>query len=146
MDTRYDGPRRAPNRLVLYPCEHSRVTGELDALHLEWRLGRKRAVRAAGIHTVSDLIAFDHRAFWKKRLVLADIDPGALGKVINNRNAGTRSRSITPWDLRTGRAHLNGNRTIQELLDDIRGYDIQIRIERALVRLPIEPWLPPAQY
>jgi hypothetical protein len=40
--TRYDAGRSAPNQLVLYTEAHSRITGELNCLHVEWRLNRPK--------------------------------------------------------------------------------------------------------
>jgi hypothetical protein len=36
--SRYDPSRAAPQRIVVYSEKNSRVTGELNCLHLEWRL------------------------------------------------------------------------------------------------------------
>ena len=49
--SRYDAGRWAPNSLVLYKEEEfSRITGELNCLHIEWRLCGGRALRSAGIY------------------------------------------------------------------------------------------------
>jgi hypothetical protein len=79
-DTRYDADRAAQNGIVFYKEDHSRITGEEYCLHLEWRLNRLRAVRAAGIETGQDLLKFDHRAFWQKRLRLYEVDEGPDGE------------------------------------------------------------------
>ena len=49
VGTRYDAARGAPNMTALYRNEFSRVTGEVNCVHLEWRLNGLRAVRNAGI-------------------------------------------------------------------------------------------------
>src|SRR6516162_7444446 len=44
----YDASRRAPNRIVNYKQESSRITGEVTSLlHLEWRVNGVRALRRA---------------------------------------------------------------------------------------------------
>jgi hypothetical protein len=46
-ETRYDGPRRARNRIVKYRQDHCRITGEvLPLLHLEWRTNGVRSLRS----------------------------------------------------------------------------------------------------
>jgi hypothetical protein len=136
--TRYDGPRTAANRTVLYRAEHSRVTGELDALHLEWRLGRLKAVRQAGIRSAADLLTFNHRQFWQRRFVLVDIDPERLGRLIRNRADGTCDREALASDGTIGRRWLRAKETIQEIIDALRPC---VRISRALVTLPITNWV-----
>jgi hypothetical protein len=64
------------------------VTGELWCLHLEWRLRSLKAVRAAGIESGEDLIGFNHREFWQKRLLLFDVDRQRLGRLIRNSYTG----------------------------------------------------------
>jgi hypothetical protein len=134
--TRYDGPRTAANRTALYRAAHSRVTGELDALHLEWRCKGLRAVQRAGISCAADLLRFDHRRFWQRHLLLVDIDPERLGRLIRNRNAGTRSET-SGSDGTIGRRWLNTKPTIQEIIDALRR---TVKVSRALVLLPITEW------
>jgi hypothetical protein len=59
--TRYDAPRRAANRIIVYAEEHSRATGELYCLHVEWDAVGRRAVVAAGLAAPRDVLTFDHR-------------------------------------------------------------------------------------
>jgi hypothetical protein len=93
LKTRYDAGRRAPNLLVLYAEDHSRKTGELNCLHIEWRVKSLRAMRAAGINSGQDLPNFDHRAFWQKRLLLYTLDSRRLGRLYRNRVTGKRRRT-----------------------------------------------------
>ena len=51
-ETRYDAGRWAPNSIVFYREASSRITGEANCLHLEWRANGRRAVRRAGINSV----------------------------------------------------------------------------------------------
>ena len=52
-----------------------------------------RACRAAGIGSTSELLKFDHRQFWKDRLLLYEVDAEKLGRMVRNKRDGTRSRS-----------------------------------------------------
>jgi hypothetical protein len=144
--TRYDGGRRAPNRIAWYEEYHSRITGELNCLHFEWRLNSLKAVRRVGIESGNDLIGFDHRQFWQSRLLLFTADQERLGRLITNRANGKRgriSRIKQPdayWiNRRTGGHYLRTRDTIQELIDE---FGRSHRIQRALVPISNEVLLP----
>jgi hypothetical protein len=92
-NTRYDAGRWSANQIALYKQNHCRTTGELNCLHLEWRLNRLKALRSAGIASGCDLMTFSHRDFWKKRLRLYDVDCKQLGRLIRNADNGTRRRT-----------------------------------------------------
>jgi hypothetical protein len=148
--TRYDAGRWSRNGLVIYTENHSRATGELYCLHLEWRANGLRPVQAAGIRSASDLLEFDHHAFWKKRLLLVDVDPERLGRLFRNRASGLKSRSPifkTDWAGRqTNMDQYRGSHilkwgvgSLQELLDAYRG---DVRIDRILEPISNSAWLP----
>ena len=146
--TRYDAGRWSPNQIVIYKQDHCRVTGELNCLHLEWRLNRLKAVRAAGIETGHDLLTFSHRDFWQKRLRLYDVDCRQLGRLIRNSDNGTRRRGfeikqsdryLVNLDGRTGEVFVRSFYTIQELIDHLKR---RYRIQRALVPMPTDALLP----
>jgi hypothetical protein len=146
--TRYDAGRSAPNLIALYGDEHSRITGELNCLHLEWRLNRLKAVRRAGIETGRDLLEFDHRQFWQERLLLFTADKERLGRLIRNQLNGRKSRMSRieqvgnykiNIDKRTGDVHIRSRDTIQELIDQLGP---TYRIHRALVPISSEVLLP----
>jgi hypothetical protein len=148
--SRYDAGRRAPNGLVLYDEDHSRVTGEPSCVHIEWRVRSLRAMRAAGIESGQDLPEFDHRAFWRKRLLLYAVDRRRLGRILRNRVTGKRRR--TPeihqsgqygYDIerRTGGVWARSCETVQELIDDLKSL-CRIRIHRALLPIPNGSLLP----
>jgi hypothetical protein len=147
--TRYDAGRGAPNLLVLYPTDFCRITGELNCLHLEWRLNQLKAVRRVGIESGQDLLEFDHRQFWKERLLLFTVNKERLGRLINNHIEGRRSRSSRMVgvgehykinrDERTGDVYIRSHSTVQELIDELRS---SCRICRALVSIPNEALLP----
>lgn len=145
-ESRYDAGR-APNKIVFYSKPYSRVTGELNCLHLEWHLNGSRAVQRAGIKSGRDLLEFDHRLFWQKRLLLYRVDPERLGRLIRNRSQGKKSRTSEfvksefkyNIDANTGSVHVRACDTIQELIDELKGSH---RIRRALVPISNEVLLP----
>jgi hypothetical protein len=148
--TRYDASRQSRNGLVIYTEHHSRVTGELYCLHVEWRANGVRPVQAAGIKSASDLLEFDHHAFWKKRLLLVDVDPERLGRLFRNRAGGLKSRLPvfkTDWAGRqTNMDQYRGSHilkwgvgSLQEFLDTYRR---EVRIDRILETISNSAWLP----
>jgi hypothetical protein len=152
VGTRYDAARGAPNMTALYRDEFSRVTGELNCVHLEWRLSGLRAVRNAGIESGQDLVEFNHRQFWQKRLLLYDVDPRRLGRLIRNHVHGTRRRtseyqtysngSRVNLDGWTGQGQADAYDTIQQLIDHLTGELHLERVHRALVPVSTESLLP----
>jgi hypothetical protein len=139
--TRYDAARTAPNKIVVYPQDVCRITGQLDCLHIEWRANTRRAVICAGVRSGTDLIKFDHYGFWKSRLLLVDLNKERLGRLIRNRSAKTKRKADTEdgMDRRTGHVLLSAYDTMQELLDE---YGARYRIQRILTYLPNDDWLP----
>jgi hypothetical protein len=150
IGTRYDAGPWAPNLIALYPEECSRVTGELNCLHLEWRLKGLKAVRLIGIEAGQDLLAFNHRQFWQERLLLVTADKERLGRLINNQRNGRKSRvsrvtqiSKNFWiniDKRVGDIQIRSHDTFQELIDQLGP---SYRIHRALAPISNEVLLPP---
>jgi hypothetical protein len=148
--TRYDLGRWSKNAITLYTERYSRVTGELFCLHVEWRANVLRAVQAAGIKSAADLLQFDHHAFWKKRLLLVDVDIERLGRLFRNSARKTRSRTTafeTDWagrkinnDRCWGGVIVGSVGSLQELLDTYRGL---VRLHRALRPISNSAWLPP---
>jgi hypothetical protein len=138
--TRYDA-YRAPNKTVLYRNKYSRITGELNCLHLEWHVNGKEAVRATGIFTGRDLLKFNHHKFWKERLLLYDVieDDDRVGRYIDNFVTKKKRRQPGPLDGRRGHVILASELTMQELVDRYG----QCRIQRLMLRLPTDVWLPP---
>jgi len=146
---RYDAARSAPNKIVVYSEDFTRITGEPDCLHIEWRTTRARATRATGIESVGDLLVFDHRRFWQKRLRLYDVDCDKLGLMMANRSEGRRHRRPKtiprgnircPSEARTGEHYAQKYETTQELIHQMKPI---CRIHRALIPLSIEIFLPP---
>lgn len=138
--TRYDAQRSARNSLVLYRQIYSRITGELCVMHLEWRANGLHAVRAAGISPGKDLLKFDHREFWKKRLVLCRIvAEDRVGRYLHNRTHSRKRRQPDDRDHRTGHVICNSVGTMQEMIDK---YGARFGIQRVMEKLPIEAFLP----
>ncbi len=136
--TRYSGPRRAPNNIVVYDDKPSKLTGEIDVLHFDWRIRGTAALRRAGIASVNDLTGLNHIAFWRQRQLFFEIDLTRLGRMSNNRAFGINRRR--PWiekyrpglavdmDQRAGTiiAHAYGQTdfgfSVQNIIDELRGY------------------------
>lgn len=144
--TRYDGGRCAPNQITLYRAQYSRVTGELNCLHLEWRLNTLASVQNAGITSGVHLFEFDHRQFWARRMRLVSADPEKLGRCIRNRVNGTKSRTPEPGnnrfvnlDQRRGSVMLQAFGTMQEFVD---AFGSSLRLHRILSAIPNEAFLP----
>jgi hypothetical protein len=95
-----------------------------------------------GIQTGRDLLNFDHRSFWQKRLLFQTVDPDQLGRLIRNRNAGKRSRVSDDTAVRTGHVFVNSVSSIQELIDKYRKLG---KLSRILQTIPNEGWLPSSQ-
>jgi hypothetical protein len=132
--TRYTGPRQAANKLVTYGDLECRVTGEVCCLHLEWRINGCKPVRRLGIHSPADLLGFDHRAFWKSRLLLYEVDLAKLGRRHRNHfrrysrapRAGWTNDDYDVWTgallLRTVQSE-TGTR-VQDAVDQFRHLDV----------------------
>ncbi len=136
-NTRYDGSRAARNVIAFYREDHSRITGEGNCLHLEWRAKGAHAVRQAGVQSVKDLFDFDHRGFWQKRLVLIQVEPERLGRSIRNRGRLGRGRKDRR-DGQVGQVVLNSVGSVQELIDRYG----RRRIQRAFRPIEIDGLLP----
>jgi hypothetical protein len=111
-NTRYDGPRRAPNLGVLYRKNkrgegHCRLTGEPYCLHLEWRIRGARPLKAAGISSPADLASFDFRSFWRKKLRFYQWDDEQVGRYLRNRRTSGRTRKPVYASFSVGRINLD---------------------------------------
>jgi hypothetical protein len=139
--TRYDAGRGARNGIVFYGTKPSRITGELDCLHLEWRINGKDAVQAVGIKTGDDLLKFDHYEFWKKRLLFYRVDEARLGRLYRNHHSGKKRRFSSNADKRTGHVLINSVGSIQELIDQ---YGSVVRLQSVLQPIRND-WLLPTE-
>lgn len=145
--TRYTGPRAAPLNLVAYSDQHCRITGEVDCLHQEWRINSAAACRAAGIHSVRDLLTFNHRAFWERHYLLAEIDKRKFGRMVRYQQSGKRrpSRIITVGkftydvDLRVGATITKALGSTQKVIDH---YKRVLPVGRCLIPIEVASILP----
>jgi hypothetical protein len=135
--TRYDAVRSAANAIVVYREKHSRICGEVDCLHIEWRASKRRAVQALGISSPRDLLRFDHRQFWEQRLLLFTVEAERIGALFRGRKRTGRPVK-SDGNARRGMVVLDSVENIQELLDRYR----ETRIRRVLTKIGASPLLP----
>jgi hypothetical protein len=88
--TTYFGFNSRRYRISTYADKVSRHTGSPCA-HLECRFQSASAVRAVGISSIADLLAFDFPAFWTKRLRLYEYDPRRLARRWNRKPGRPRT-------------------------------------------------------
>lgn len=138
-ETRYDAGRWAPNLLIAYKEKHSRITGEINCVHLEWRCNGRSAIRRAGIDSATDLVQLDYRQFWSERFLLLAAPCGRIGRLFRNRSNGGKSRCDTRLDRRLGHVFVSGYDTVQDMIDHCGK---SLRLRRALTEMPNEAWLP----
>jgi hypothetical protein len=152
--TRYSSRKRnVRHNLVTYSDLACRKTGEVHCCHIEWRAKGASALKTICIHSPSDLLRFDHPAFWEKNLLLRDIDLRALGRQWLNRGEGiSRNKPrLKPYgkgkvfdrDLQTGSMlfrlagmYRERRSSVQELVDDYRA--ILPDITRCLRPIPLD--------
>jgi hypothetical protein len=60
------------------------------------------ALRQAGINSVSDLLELDFRQFWRKHLILAEVDLSRLGRAYRNYWSKSSRRSLMEFDTYAG--------------------------------------------
>jgi hypothetical protein len=147
--SRYDARRRARNLLALYPQDDCRATGEIEVpvLHIEWRAKGIKAVHSVGITAGADLLTFDHREFWRHRLLLVDINEEQLGRAYRNARRKAKDRKPVHDSLGRNLDRIAGHilvegraRIAQKVIDELRG---TLGVRRALVRIDNNPFLPP---
>lgn len=142
--TVYDAPRWAKTVLAIYRDPVSRISGELFTYRIEWRSSGVRALRTCGITTPQDLLNFDHRKFWQRRLVLFTVEKEKLGRYVANRTKRGKRRTAemskgVNLDKRRGHVLLSSVRCMQELIDRYRR---PFRIVRPLQRIDVTNLLP----
>jgi hypothetical protein len=67
------GKAYAFRNLILYSDRHNKITGEVDAVHLELRFHRAIMVRRQGIHSVRDLLHLNPKSLFDKHVKFSDI-------------------------------------------------------------------------
>ncbi|MFY9839267.1 MAG: hypothetical protein WAK55_22880 [Xanthobacteraceae bacterium] len=150
-ETRYTGPRGAANVLAIYRDRPSKMTGEVNCLHLDWRMRGPVALCRAGITSIQQLRKIDHRAFWQKRLVMARLIAKKLGRQyhVHVARKGPRRK---PWvifigsrrfpyhvDERMGATIIRSLGSTQAVLDAYRSY---FNVRSCLQRMSVEHLLP----
>ena len=157
-DTSYSANKRwTGNSTTLYSDRESKVTGEIYCNHLEWRITGKRSAGSAKLSTFGEILYFDHRAFWQRKLRLYDVDLSKLGRAYLK--TGRRTPWIEEWlpgrpfdmDRKIGQLVARGFQEIgsyglpmkpiacAQVLKD----NCKFNIDRALVRIPADALLPP---
>lgn len=150
--TRYSGPRGAPNVMAIYGDKHSKVTGEVDCVHLDWRISRRGAIERANLDTIDKLLNLDFRKFWDQRLKLLQVDGETLGRLYHNRLTGSQRRKALihgegkfPYyvDRRMAGTLIQALQlnSAQQVIDHFKR---DIRIERCLMAFEHEALLPNA--
>ncbi len=148
--SRYSGPRNAPNVIVVYSDKPSRVTGQNHCVHLDWRVAGGAALRRNGIHSLRDLLDFNFREFWERRLRICSLDLRSLGRMHCNRNNSVKRRG--PWiqfdrngtfaydfHLRTGSIIVRASGSTQAVIDRYRKY---FEVNRCVITHNVRHLLP----
>jgi hypothetical protein len=133
---RYYGRRvRGPHvRSVIYFDRRSKTSGQ-PCVHIERRFRGRRTLRRMGIDSVSDLMRFDHHAFWMSRLSLFDVDCLALGRAVNR--AGRSKRNLARHRLTGALLLRRHDGFVCDLVDEFR----HLKPERWLRRIDAAPLL-----
>jgi hypothetical protein len=148
--TRYTGPRRARNQLVVYTDRECKLTGETLCTHLDWRIRGSAAIRQAGL-SMRDLITLDQHEFWRPRLLLFGVDDlSRLGRKHNNHFWGTKRRR--DWIEFYGSLYWNHDARLGRIVFTICDGKVQKLVDRfafvrsSLIRLPVDDLLPNAGF
>jgi len=81
--TMYFRCRKSRNNIAVYSGKLSKIT-KTDCCHIDWRICKADTLRRAGFNSIEDLINWNPYEFWKKRLVLMEMDYYKLGKILKN--------------------------------------------------------------
>ncbi|HUS96767.1 MAG TPA: hypothetical protein VMX97_08525 [Hyphomicrobiaceae bacterium] len=157
-DTSYSAYKRwTGNSITLYSDRESKVTGETNCNHVEWRISGARSVVSAKLATFEEVLKFDHQAFWRKKLRLYDVDLGKFGR------AYLKTSRRTPWmeewlrgrpfdmDRKIGQLVARGFQEMGSYGNPLKPIvcaqvlkdNCKFNIDRALVRIPEDALLPP---
>ncbi len=123
----YTGQNRPGHRFVWYGDRPSKRGGVGNCFHLEGRHHGVIAVRRMGIHRASDLLEFNHAAYWRRHLNFYEVDCARLGRWHLNRVTGQRrqramekNNNFAKYDIdrRTGQMlfRIFGHHEFQEVL------------------------------
>ena len=84
--------RRSGRWFQWYGDRPSKITGEVPCFRFEAKHQGVQALRRSKIHTVADLLNFDHCAFWAEHLNFFTVDLERLGRFHLNRRSGSRRK------------------------------------------------------
>ena len=140
----YFGARKwGRQQLVLYWDRPSKIHGT-SCVHIEFRVSAKAPLRRLRANTLTKLIKFDHREFWKIHLRLEEVDLSALGK---QRCGRGRAKKSEPKDLRIGAMLATATEGTspgiksQEIRNKYRGCD-WFHPETCMIRIDNTQYLP----
>lgn len=94
---------RPSNNGTVYADKPCRIPGNhfgAPCCHVEWRLAGKTNLRQAGYIEPWDLVDFQHRKFWEKRMNFRFVDFGRLGLMCEQPNS--KRRKLRNSDYRHG--------------------------------------------
>ena len=100
--SRYTGPRRAPNVMVIYCDKPSKVTGEYNCVHFDWRIKSFDALCRAGIKSIGHWLNMDKREFWSKRILLRQFNLNRLGRALRWSRLSEQIFRVDKWSLYRG--------------------------------------------
>lgn len=146
----YSDPRRSRHNLVRCGDRACRIDGQTPCCHIEWRARDAEALAAIRVRTIRDLIIFNLREFWQKRLIMDVPDYAVLGRMWDNHTSGGRRRaepsglighnSNPSSDEKAGRRIFAMHHNTQGLIDRLRD---KIKVRRCLTRFDVQHLLPP---
>jgi hypothetical protein len=142
--TRYTGARTVPNNCVIYNDKESKLTGEINTVHFDWRVRGAAALRRIGVFSVASILALDQAEFWKRRMIFTDMDIVHLGRLSNNKWLGSKRRRATALDRRVGQILTRAygstelGMSVQEIVDRLRG-SLNVASSLRLIPVPLPP-------
>ncbi|QPC43880.1 hypothetical protein HW532_15000 [Kaustia mangrovi] len=152
-NTRYTGPRRAPQVFVCYRDLPCRVTGELYCVHLEWRIKGAQTLRRLDLDSIDRVLRKGHRGFWLNQLTFYELVHDDLGRRYHNWALRHRQHRpiyrpcIAEWpngfryylDRRAGGTLARALGSTQAVVDE---YGSRFNIRRSLFSIDIGRLLP----
>jgi hypothetical protein len=78
--TRYTAPHKIKTKVVMYDSKESRISGEVECLHVEYRMFGQAALRRHGIDSLADILGLNRRQFWNQHLLLYGLDVEVLAR------------------------------------------------------------------
>jgi hypothetical protein len=122
--TRYSGERWDSKIVVaIYDDRPSKFTGEINCVHIEWRMYGAEVLRRAGLETPNDLSDLNFHEFWKNRLLFFVPDHDKFGRKYFNERLNSRRRSawIEQFPTSRGTIKYDHDRRMSHLILRSRG-------------------------